>query len=536
MDMALESTNLRGKYQFILSVIVIFYSLTVFLISAGYPYLTLIPDILCQSKLDESLNQNNNYASCEMELYCNVRNSMNMKIDMTTTLDNFALKYELYCNRNSFSSLINSAFFLGAVAGVIVCASYPDTIGRLPVLKALLIINMVNQINMLIGFNVYHIILCSFFSGFCTFSNSVLSFLIIEKMDETWSAIIMSARSAAYGLVGVIVGFYYLFINNLKLLLIINIAISALCYYLTITYLVESPRWLMSKNRIEESIECLRGMARVNGSQEQLETFLTVNSEIIKTANKETTVVKESLTLLQIFQLKSQQIRVYTLAYTWFFLTAGVIGYYASLNQGGGNVIVAGIMSFTAEFVAEMSSGILANFFGRIFMLEILIFLGGASFIIAFFLGDNIIKTLLQFMVSFGLNGAINLLYIYTNEIFPISIKGLTFSFMYLISRLGGATAPIFLKTSLYPLIFGGLSISSGFLVGRLEETLGRKLEDDVPEAVRTYSAFSSFKVSNEQKMHIQKSFNLGKNKPINQDYFKLTDDHSEIGNLSDKP
>lgn len=59
MDMALESTNLRGKYQFILSVIVIFYSLTVFLISAGYPYLTLIPDILCQSKLDESLNQNN---------------------------------------------------------------------------------------------------------------------------------------------------------------------------------------------------------------------------------------------------------------------------------------------------------------------------------------------------------------------------------------------------------------------------------------------------------------------------------------------
>lgn len=354
-------------------------------------------------------------------------------------------------------------------------------------------------------------------------------------MDDTWSAIIMSARSASYGLVGVMVGFYYLFINNLRLLLIINLSLSVLCYYLTLTYLVESPRWLMSKNRIDESIECLRGMAKINGSQEQFETFLTVNAEIIKSANKETTVVKESLTLFQIFQLKSQQKRLYSLAYIWFFLTLSVIGYYASLNQGKGNVIIAGIMSFTAEVIAEMSSGVLANIFGRIFILEILAFLGGASFIVAFFLGDNIIKTLMQFLISFGLNGAINLLYIYTNEIFPISIKGLTFGFMYLISRLGGAAAPIFLKTSLFPLILGSLSVSCGFLVGKLEETLGKKLEDDVPEAVRTYSAFSSFKVSNEQKVQIQKSFNLGKNKPINQDYFRLTDEHSDLGNLNDK-
>lgn len=537
MEMALESVNLRGKYQFYLSFIVICFSFTVFLISAGYPYFTLIPNILCQSKIDEMNNQND-YSSCEMTLYCHSPNDFNIKINPDNTIDNLALKYNLYCGRTIFSSLINSLYFIGAVTGVIVCASYPDKVGRLPVLKGLLICNMITQINFLFAMNIYHVLLISFFCGLCTYSNSILSFLIIEKMDETWSAIIMSAKSASYGLVGVFLGFFFLFVNNLFILLVFNLALAVLCYYVSSKYLVESPRWLMSKNRINESIECLKGMAKINGSEEQLNTFLQVNADIIKSATKETTEVKEQRNLIQIFQLKSQQKRLLYLMYIWFFSTLCVYGFYASLNKSKGNIFVTGIMGFTAEVISEMSSGILANLFGRIFMLELLLFMGGASFIVFYFISTSwaLLRTLLLFFASFGFNGALNLMYIYTNEILPLSIKALTFGFMYLMSRAGGAVVPIFLRSEMYPVILGALALSCGFLIGTMEETLGRNLEDDVPEAVRTYSAFSSFKMSNEQKMLIQKSFNLGKKNVINQDYFRLgVDDHSELGNKSEK-
>ena len=43
MDLALESTNQRGRYQIYLILIVIFLPFSTYIIAAGYPYLTNIP-------------------------------------------------------------------------------------------------------------------------------------------------------------------------------------------------------------------------------------------------------------------------------------------------------------------------------------------------------------------------------------------------------------------------------------------------------------------------------------------------------------
>ena len=60
-----------------------------------------------------------------------------------------------------------------------------------------------------------------------------------------------------------------------------------------------------------------------------------------------------------------------------------------------------------------------------------------------------------------------------------MSIKALTFGFMYLMSRAGGMVIPLFLYTNYYPIILGGLSVSCGYFMGKLPETLGKKLLDD---------------------------------------------------------
>jgi hypothetical protein len=50
--------------------------------------------------------------------------------------------------------------------------------------------------------------------------------MIVETMDPIWSGLTMSARSASYGLVGIILGFYFMLINNLNILLWFNLIIS----------------------------------------------------------------------------------------------------------------------------------------------------------------------------------------------------------------------------------------------------------------------------------------------------------------------
>ena len=146
-----------------------------------------------------------------------------------------------------------------------------------------------------------------------------------------------------------------------------------------------------------------------------------------------------------------------------------------------------------------MCSGILANKYGRVRVTEILSYLGGFAFIISYFIQNN--KFLLSFVLflsSFGFAGSLNLLYIYTNELFPMSIKALTFGFMYLMSRAGGVAIPLFLDTNFYPIILGGLSVSCGYLMGKLPETLGKKLLDDVPETLRNYSVLSLAEINPE--------------------------------------
>ena len=488
MDLALEATNQRGRYQIYLILIVIFLPFSTYIIAAGYPYLTNEPVINCQLKE----KPDSPYEQCNMEEFCNNQEKYNIKYNYEKSVDNYSLKFNLYCSRSKLCPFLNSSFFFGAVIGVIICAHYPDKIGRLPVLKFLMIINIFAQLNYLIGINFYHILIIAFFSGFATYCNSVLSLMIVETMDPIWSGLTMSARSASYGLVGIILGFYFMLINNLNILLWFNLIISLAGYYIVHRYFVESPRWLNSQNLIDETLDALRKMAVINNSLEHFETFLEVNKDILNDNKNEIQKVKHEYNIIQIFQLKSQQSYIYHLMYVWFFITVCFYGNFSALNKNKGNLFLNSIFTYIGEVISEMCSGILANKYGRVRVTEILSYLGGFAFIISFFIQNN--KYLLSFILflsSFGFAGSLNLLYIYTNELFPMSIKALTFGFMYLMSRAGGVAIPLFLETNYYPIILGCLSVSCGFFMGKLPETLGKKLLDDVPETIRRYSILS---------------------------------------------
>lgn len=528
MDLALESTNQRGRYQVYLILIVIFLPFSTYIIAAGYPYLTNVPVINCQLK-DEP---DSPYQQCNMEEFCKDESKYNIQFDYKKSVDNYSLKYKLYCKKSNLCPFLNSSFFFGAVIGVTICANYPDKIGRLPVLKFLMIINIIAQLNYLFSFNFYHILIIAFFSGFATYCNSVLSLMIVETMDPIWSGLTMSARSASYGLVGIVLGFYFMIINNLFILLFFNVIISCAGFYIVQKYFVESPRWLNSQNRLDDAIEEMRKMSVINNSKEHFEEFLEINKDILHESKKEIKTVKHEYNIIQIFQLKSQQYYIYNLMYIWFFITVCFYGNFTALNRGKGNLFLNSIFTYTGEVISEMCSGILANKFGRVRVTEVLSYMGGFAFIISYFIqrGNDFFRSIILFISSFGFSGSLNLLYIYTNELFPMSIKALTFGFMYLMSRAGGVAIPLFLASSYYPIILGGLSVSCGYLMGKLPETLGKKLLDDVPETIRNYSALSLAEFDPADLAMIRDSFgrNLNERSMLMKDKLKMSFNQSK--------
>ena len=256
-------------------------------------------------------------------------------------------------------------------------------------------------------------------------------------MDPIWSGLTMSARSASYGLVGIVLGFYFMIINNLLFLLFLNVIISVLGFLLVQKYFVESPRWLNSQNRLDEAIDVMRKIAIINNSEEHFQEFLSVNKDILQESKKEIKIVKHQYDIVQIFKLKSQQYYIFNLMYIWFFITVCFYGNFTALNRNKGNLFVNSIFTYTGEVISEMCSGILANNFGRVRVTEILSYLGGFAFILSYFIQKdyNFLRAIILFISSFGFSGSFHLLYIYTNELFPISIKALTFGFIYFMSN-----------------------------------------------------------------------------------------------------
>jgi hypothetical protein len=113
-------------------------------------------------------------------------------------------------------------------------------------------------------------------------------------------------------------------------------------------------------------------------------------------------------------------------------------------------------------------------------------FVGGIGFILYEIFGNHSIKTLFIFMTSYGFSATFNVIFIYSPEIFPTSIGSTFMGFLYLISRLGALIVPTVTITIPHtPILFGILSIVSSYLCFQLTETLGKDIDDDMPEVNR---------------------------------------------------
>jgi hypothetical protein len=258
--------------------------------------------------------------------------------------------------------------------------------------------------------------------------------------------------------------------------------------------MIESPRWLSTKNRMTECYDSLKKIAEINGKSETFKLFLEQNNTLIK-SDKNLKEVKSSYNLIEIFQLNSQKYKATCLTLMWILGGFNFYGLILNLEHLGGNIFMNSIVTFIGEMFSEILSGYLADNFGRIFVFKLCGFTGGIGFILYELIQDyQWIKSISIFLTSFGFSGTFNLLFIYTPEVFPTSIRSTIIGFLFLCSRSGALLVPLITTYTRHsPILFGILSILSGYISMNLEESLGKEIEDDVPESSKRKSFLSSF-------------------------------------------
>ena len=500
MEDCIIAAGENGKYQKIVTIISISLGSIPFILSITYAYLTKMPKFLTK---DET-GQYTISVDFDKKLFCSNDNNFDYIKDKKNSVDNFAYAFDLYCDKEFFLPLYSTLFFFGGLIGSVLFASIPDKYGRKTIFQILQVISFILQLNILFAVGPWHLIFVYFFSGIASYSFGMSSMIIAEYLPRNVSNIIMSICNGSFPLCGIIIGIFFCVFNNMKLLFVITNIIQLIMTYLSLKYFKESPLWLFSLKLKKRLIETMKEIAIINDREIQFSEWLKNNEtnldKLLNQNTKEKNNEEEIKTysLKEIFGFNSQKYNLIKSFFCWFMIGCVFYGIILNLAFFRGNFYIICFCSFLGEISGELSSGFLSGIFGRVKVICINCFISGISMII-FTLNESsiLINYFCIYLATMSIASSFNVLFIYTPELFPTPIRGTICGYTYLLSRFGAmVVSPITTNFGIFNtnILFSVFSFVSGIIMSKMPETLGKDLENEIPELEGITSLIDSTK------------------------------------------
>ena len=438
-------------------------------------------------------------------------------------------EWDLICDRAWMGPMIMSMFMAGVMVGAIVLGSMADKLGRRKTLSltftSLLIANLAGAYAT--NYNAYAFLrfLCGFFQ-----SGVILaSFVLMNEMVGSSKRALIGVMTQMFFAFGIIcLSFISYYVRDWRTLTI-YISVAGIPFaILNMFYLPESPRWLKSMGNLKEAINVLKHITLKNGNIDKWkEDYSSLISKKIDSKDKPDTNTRTSkgnndsvvdlmrhpallqLTMIQLF--------------SWFVNGATYYGLTLAAGSGGehnsndSNTIKPDIYSSTAlsgliELPAYVVAIPLLNSCGRRQTLVMFMLVGGiaclmisaAEKVVA--VSEYKIPSYLGLLGKLCISASFSIVYIHSNEIFPTTIRNSAMGLVSFATRIGGITAPFLAKfgqiwPNMHFIIFGGMTILSGFLNLYLPETKDVALPENIESLIGMQSSMSNVKTQQKKRM-----------------------------------
>ena len=510
MEESITAAGDNGKFQKIITIIGISLGSLPFILSISYAYLTKMPKFLCK-------DENGQFTiPCEYDraTFCSAENPIEFIKDKKNSVDNFTYAFDLYCSKEFFTPIFSTLFFFGGLIGSIIFAPIPDKYGRKTIFQFIQILSFILQLNVLFAIGPWHLVFTFFFSGLTTYGFGMSSIIVAEYLPRNISNIIMSIENGSFPLVGIIIGIFFCFINNMKLLFVITFLIQTTTTYLTLKYFKESPIWLFSMKLKERFVQTMREISVINDREAQFEDWYKKNTDYLnrlmaknpKDKNNEDDEEIKTYNLKEIFSFNSQRNNLIKTFFSFFMVGCVFYGIILNLAYAKGSFYITCFCSFAGEISGELSSGVLAGIIGRVKVLYLGCFLSGICMIIYTIMDSIGLNYICIYFATLGIASSFNVLFIYTPELYPTPIRGTVCGYSFLLSRFGAmVVSPV---TSIFGvfttnIFFACCSIGSGIIISKMPETLGKELQNEIPE----FEGMDALIDSTKSKLYSNKRF-----------------------------
>ncbi|XP_060693290.1 organic cation/carnitine transporter 2-like isoform X1 [Hemiscyllium ocellatum] len=409
-------------------------------------------------------------------------------------------EWNLVCNDDWKAPFAMSVFFFGVLTGSFISGQLSDRFGRKLVMFGTMAVQTV--FSMLQAFSPNWEIFCilNFLVGLGQISNLVAAFVL---GSELLGKSIRVAFATVGAFIPYAIGYMALplvayFVRSWSTLLFL-LSLSGVLYIPLWWFIPESPRWLLINSRIKEAEGLLRRAAKKNGITPPDVLFSDLELEDMKAKSKHTHSI--------IHLFKTRNIRAITLInlLIWMILTAEYFSLSLNTPNLHGDDYLNCFFAGAIEVPAYIASWLLLQRFSRRFSLSSTLFLGG---IVLFFIQPipsslAAISTVLVMIGKFGTTTAFAIVFVYTSELYPTTVRNMGVGMSSMASRVGSIISPYIFFLGIYHeflpyILMGTLTVFSAILVLLLPETINIPL----PETIDQMQKIKRLKCGSTHKYH----------------------------------
>ncbi|XP_033625384.1 organic cation transporter protein-like [Asterias rubens] len=384
-------------------------------------------------------------------------------------------EFDLVCSRGDLPGIAQSVYFAGVLFGSLLWGAISDWIGRRTAFFLTLVMSCTATVA------------TSFVSSFTSYT--ILRFIIASDGSYLIAFVLVTelvgpkSRTMVGTLVAVFFSIGYALLSliaySIREWRHLQMAISfpRFIFFLLFLFLPESPRWLISKNKLPQAEKITHKIAKYNGVK--VPDKLIVNQD---TPQEEVThSFFRQVTQLDLFRTPNMRKKTMNIFYNWFVNSLVYYGLSLGTSSLGIDVYVAAFAFGAVELLGYLSSWFVIERLGRRLPLFLYLLSGGAACTISSIFQPGVARACTAMIGKFAISGSFNIIYVFSAELFPTPVRSIGMGLSSMFARISSILAPVIVILSKHweplPLVvFGVCCLVASLLSLLLPETLNQHL------------------------------------------------------------